>query len=145
MLNRSIRDVLGGQFVAWLPPDATARDAARTMSERHIASVAIEGETGNLVGIFTERDMLDRVVTAGRDPDRTTMSEVMTPRPVTIKATSTVGHAIAEMKACGLRHLPVVDGEEVVGVVSMRDFVGEDVAAVDHEQAARIAVWRCLR
>ena len=145
MLNRTIRDVLGGQFVAWLPPDATARDAARTMSDRHIASVAVEGEDGRLVGIFTERDMLDRVIAPGRDPNTTPLSEVMTPRPITVRASTTVRHAIAEMKDCGLRHLPVTDGDEVVGVVSMRDFVSEEVAEVDHERSARSDVWRCLR
>lgn len=145
MLNRTIRDVLRGRFVAWLPPDATARDAACTMSQRHIASVAVEGDKGNLVGIFTERDMLDRVVAPGRDPDQTPLSTVMTPNPLTIALTSSVQQAIAEMKQSGLRHLPVVDGDEVVGMVSMRDFISDEVADVDHEYESRAHVWTCLR
>ncbi len=145
MLNRTVRDVLGGQFVVWLPPSATARDAARIMSDRHVASVVVEGDDGHLVGIFTERDMLDRVVAPGRDADNTTLSDVMTPHPLTIAADSTVAHAINEMKDCGLRHLPVMEGGAVIGVVSMRDFISEEVAAVDHEQANRTAVWQYLR
>lgn len=145
MLNRSISDVLRGRFVVWLPPEATAQDAAKAMSARHVASVAVEGDGGRLVGIFTERDMLDRVVAPGRDPATTPLSAVMTRNPVTIDLRQSVQRALHEMKENDLRHLPVMEGDQVVGVVSIRDFISDEVAEVDHEFAARLTLWETLR
>ena len=132
MPHRRIQDVLRNQRLLHLDPAITVRDAARKMSERHVAAVLVTEGDDTLDGIFTERDLLDRVVVPGLDPDATPLSKVMTPKPATISPGETVGAALALMDAKGIRHLPVAVEGRVVGVVSMRDFVGEEVAVLDH-------------
>lgn len=141
MLNRTIAQVLRDQFVATLPPDATVRDAAKLMSQKHVASVVVTTGNTHVEGIFTERDLINRVVAPGGDPDSLALSDVMTKHPVVISPDSTVRQALAEMKDNDLRHLPVMRGDSLVGVVSMRDFIGDEVAEIDHEAELRRAVW----
>ena len=145
MHNRQISEVMRDHHVVCLPPDATVHEAAREMADKHVASVLIMDADGSLGGIFTERDLIERVVSPGGDPDRLTLNDVMTSRPVTVEPTTTVRQALAEMKDNHLRHLPVVDAGEVVGVVSARDFIGVEIAELDHERAHRKAVWEGLR
>lgn len=145
MLSRTVAEVPGTSHVVSLPPTASARDAAAAMSSRHVASVLVIDNSGNLKGIFTERDMIDRVVAADRDPKATPIADVMTRDPVTISNSHTVRQALAEMKDNRLRHLPIVDGGSVVGVISMRDFISDEVAELDHERELREAVWEHAR
>ena len=145
MLNRTLSDVPGTSHVVSLPPKASARDAAAAMSSKHVASVLVVDDEGGLRGIFTERDMITRVVAADRDPKATPLSEVMTPDPVTISKSHSVRQALVEMKENKLRHLPIMEGGSVVGVVSMRDFISDEVAELDHERELREAVWEHAR
>lgn len=141
MLNRTIAQVLRDQFVVTLPPDATVREAAKLMSVKHVASIVVTTGNAHVEGIFTERDLIDRVAAPGRDPDTLSLSDVMTRHPVTVSPDSTVRQAMAEMKDNDLRHLPVMRGDTLVGVVSMRDFIGDEVAELDHEAELRRSVW----
>ncbi|CAK0754658.1 CBS domain protein [uncultured Gammaproteobacteria bacterium] len=134
MLHRRIEDVLRGQELLCLPPTVTVQDAAEQMAGRHVATVLITEGNGKLDGIFTERDMVVRVVAAGLDTRVTTLAQVMTRDLVTIGRRNTVMQALHEMERQGIRHLPVVENGLVIGVVSMRDFVGEEVAVVEHER-----------
>ena len=145
MLNRTLSDVPGTSHVVSLPPTASARDAAAAMSSKHVASVLVIDNEGGLKGIFTERDMITRVVAADRDPKATPLSEVMTPDPVTISKSHSVRQALVEMKENKLRHLPIMEGGTAVGVVSMRDFISDEVAELDHERELREAVWEHAR
>ena len=120
MQRRIVPDLVHNQTLASLPPSATARDAARVMAERHIGAILIAVD-GRLQGIFTERDVLARVVAAGLDPDDTALGGVMTPNPDTVAPNDTALEALQRMSECGYRHLPVVDGGQIVGIVSMRD------------------------
>jgi CBS domain-containing protein len=105
-----------------LEPGDTVSRAARVMAEHAVGSVVIVYE-GRLVGIFTERDLLRRVVARGGAPERTFLKDVMTPAPVVGWVGESRASAIAKMQALGCRHLPVVIGSEVVDVVSIRDLL----------------------
>ena len=105
-----------------LEPDDTVMRAARLMAEHSIGSVTVV-YGGRLVGIFTERDLLRRVVARGGAPERTLLKDVMTPAPVVAQIGESRASAIAKMQALGCRHLPVVIGPDVVDVVSIRDLL----------------------
>lgn len=145
MPERRISDVLRDPFLVQMPPTATVADAAKEMASKHVASVVVTEGDSQLDGIFTERDMIDRVIAADRDPKTTALADVMTPHPVSVSPQATVLQAMAEMRDNNLRHLPVSDGGKVVGVVSIRDFVGDDIAELDHERQFARTVWEKLR
>ncbi|MBL8834933.1 MAG: CBS domain-containing protein [Alphaproteobacteria bacterium] len=112
--------VIGEQVLATFTRAARVRDAAATMAERRIGAVLVV-EDGRLLGIFTERDVVTRVVATSRDPDTTTLGEVMTADPDTIGPDDSVALALERMSEAGYRHLPVVDRARLVGIVSIRD------------------------
>lgn len=102
---------------------ATVAEAVHIMTENHIGAVlVIEGE--KLVGIFTERDVLQRVVAQYKDPRTTTIERVMTPNPVTITGEETVCDVMNLHAEKHFRHLPVVEHGQVVGMLSVRDIIG---------------------
>jgi CBS domain-containing protein len=112
-----------------VPPDATAADAIRKMrTARHGCVLVQDGP--RLVGIFTERDVLAKIVRPRIDPDAVTMAEVMTPDPTTLSITDPPAFAIYLTVSRGLRHLPVMDGEDLRGFISVRHLlrhIHEDV------------------
>ncbi|MGR0184210.1 CBS domain-containing protein [Azospirillum aestuarii] len=135
MMHRNIGDLLNRRRVVSLPAGASVRDAARQMKAAHVASVVVTASINEQIeGIFTERDLTDRVVADGLDPDQTPLSAVMTPCPVTVGHDVTVGEALRRMADHGLRHLPVVRDGHVIGVVSMRDFLGQELMLIEHER-----------
>jgi len=108
------------------PPEATVFEVARTMTEGRVGAVPIlDGDT--IVGIFSERDLMQRVVVAGRDPKTTRVSEVMTREVVTAMPDESVDASLEKMKRAGCRHLPVVDSGRVLGVISMRDLLRDEL------------------
>ncbi len=111
---------IGVQRLVTMSPMTPVSTAAREMSERHIGAVLVVDE-GQLQGIFTERDALTRVLAPSRDPDTTLIAEVMTRHPDTISPDETVAYALSVMNERGYRHLPVVEGETLIGIVSIRD------------------------
>jgi CBS domain-containing protein len=101
-------------------PQTSIAEAIARMNQRHIGSVLVmDGE--RLVGIFTERDVLTRVVPQELDPRRTPVGEVMTRQPVTIAPTNTVQEVMMLMTDTRKRHLPVLQGGKVVGLLSIGD------------------------
>lgn len=135
MMTRTVGDLVLNHRVVALPPQATVREAARRMKAEHVASIVVTDPEQHAAGIFTERDLTDRVVADGLDPDATVLSAVMTPCPVTTSPGTAVADALRCMATNALRHLPVVEDGRVVGIVSMRDFVGHDLAVLDREKA----------
>jgi len=135
MMHRNVGDLLSNRRIVDLPPSATVREAACQMKASHVASVVVTDRGDDrLEGIFTERDLTERVVASGLDPDHTPLSAVMTPCPVTVDLDTSVRDALRRMFCNGLRHLPIVQAGKVVGVVSMRDFMGEELAGLDREK-----------
>lgn len=111
-------DIISGKVFS-VAPSATVAEAAETMVKGRVGSaVVVEGPW--LLGIFTERDTL-RVAAAGVDPTTTRVKDWMTKDPVTVDPDTDSDDAAAIMATEGFRHLPVVDGDSVVGVVSLRD------------------------
>ena len=108
------------QSLATLEPSATVVEAARMMAYLRIGALMVV-EDGRLVGIFSERDALTRVVAKEKDPATTLVSEVMTPDPITIAPETTVQRALDIMAEKGFRHLPVVEEDRIVAIVSIRD------------------------
>lgn len=134
MLRRIIPDVICEQQVAYVGGQATVRDAAKLMRKHNVGAVLIL-EDEALKGILTVNDMTYRVVAEGRDPDKTSAREVMTPDPDTVSPDATAIDALRLMQDGGYRHLPVVDGKCVLCVVSRRDFFGVEKARLDDETA----------
>jgi len=121
---------IGVQRLVTMSPMTPVSTAAREMTERRIGAVLVVDE-GQLRGIFTERDALTRVLASSRDPDTTRIAEVMTPNPDTISPDETVAYALSVMNERGYRHLPVVEGETLIGIVSIRDLYRSIKAQMD--------------
>ena len=102
--------------------NSTVLEAARFMMEHNIGAVPVLRE-GELAGIFSERDVMNRVVAAGRSPGQTRVSEVMTPNPRAVQADDTIENCIFIMREFGFRHLPIVEGKKLMGLVSLRDLL----------------------
>lgn len=121
MQRKIVPDVVRDQKITLLPPTATVMDAVRLMAMKHVGAVVI-GLDGRAEGIFTERDLLMRVVARGLDADSTPITRVMTRDPETVSPDQEAIDALNRMHERGFRHLPVV-GEDgrVIGIVSIRD------------------------
>jgi len=104
--------------------DATVAEVIATMRAKNIGSVIIVDEAGKITGLFTERDVLNRVACQIKDLSKAKIAKYMTVAPTVLKPDTTVAHALNQMAVNGFRHLPLVDGENhPVGVVSFRDVV----------------------
>ena len=107
-----------------LPPSTSVMQAARQMHTRHVRAVLVIEGDADLVGIFTERDAISRVLAVGKDPVATTLADVMTNNPETITRQHTAPEVLRLMKELHVRHLPVVDDGKIVGIVVRNDFPG---------------------
>ncbi len=116
-----------------VPPTMSVLDAAREMDEAGVGSVLV-GENGILAGIFTERDLMRRVVAKDRLPGSTPVGDVMTTALVTASPAVTLASCGGLMSERRIRHLPVVEGEKVVGVITTGDLLANELA----EKAATI-------
>jgi CBS domain-containing protein len=116
-----VRDVMTEATVTESPSDSL-RSAAERMWRQQTGSLLIT-DGGRLTGIITERDVL-RAVALGADPDRSTVDEVMTAEVFTVPPDMPLQEAAREMATRWIRHLPIVDGDQLLGVVSMRDVTG---------------------
>ncbi|MCX7892662.1 MAG: CBS domain-containing protein [Burkholderiales bacterium] len=126
MLTHTVGDVVASkklQEIVSVPAAATAAEAAALMSEKEIGAVVVRGAGGAIEGIFTERDVLRRIVADGRDPKATRIAEVMSRNVRSVASTLTVAEALQQMVMYRYRHLLVQDGAEVKGLVSIRDLM----------------------
>ena len=120
MVQKIVPDVIGEQDLLTLPPDAGAREAAKVMGAKRISAILVV-ENDQLTGIVTERDLAKKVLAGGLDADATKLSEIMTSNPDTLSPEDSPVNALELMSMRGYRHLPVVKGEDLVGMVSIRD------------------------
>lgn len=138
MHYKIVPDVVRDQKLAQVPQAMTVREAAGLMAARHIGAVLVM-DGPRLLGIFTERDLLARVVAPGLDPNDTRLSQVMTRDPDTIDAEASALDALQMMRRSGYRHLPVVSGGRVVGIISVRDLYGTVIAELEEDLRDRDA------
>ena len=115
-----VADLVQGRRALSVAGDQSVLEAARLMTEFNIGAVPVMSGD-ELVGIFSERDIMTRVVAAGRSPAMTTISEVMTARPLVLSPDDSVEQAFFAMQEHGFRHLVVCEGKKLQGVISLRD------------------------
>ncbi len=110
----------------------TVYEVAHAMVERNIGAVPVL-QDGQLAGIFSERDLMRRVVVEGRDPRTTRVEEVMTADPFVVCPTTSMEECMVIMRNQGFRHLPICDGKKLKGLVSLRDLLLHDLSEKDDE------------
>jgi CBS domain-containing protein len=126
MSGRTVRSVIEGQELITAPKSVPVGEAARLMKSHNVGAIlVVDGD--KLVGVFTERDALFRVVAEGRDANTTELGAVMTPNPRTIEADSLFTLALQMMYEGGFRNVPVVENGRPVGLVSARDALGPEL------------------
>ena len=122
----SVEAVVGSKAIDHMvvvPASASVAEAVELMADREIGAVLVMTEDGLVGGIFTERDLLTRVVRAGRDPKGTPISLVMTRDVCFVSPGTSLVAALSLMHLQHIRHLLVIDGPKVYGLVSIRDLV----------------------
>jgi CBS domain-containing protein len=130
---RKMSDIVRNQNPVVLPPSATVREACRCMRDRHIGAVLVTEGDRRLVGIFTGRDAVHRVLAEGKSAAKTTLAEVLTPAPNSIPPNKMAIEALRLMEDGRYRHLPIVGDGRVVGIVSRFDFNGLELDRLDGE------------
>lgn len=101
-------------------PETTVSEAAGLMASKNTGAVLVI-DNKQLVGIFTERDVVFRVLAKGQDAVTTRLRDVMTAAPATLAPGTSYGHALLLMQENGFRHVPVVDGDRVLGIIAARN------------------------
>ena len=104
-------------------PTVTVREAAKVMKQNRIGAVLV-ADDGRPLGIFTERDILNKVVSEGEDPDKTTVAKFMTPNPITVDASEPLDKVFATLAEARFRHLPITEHGKLVGIISLTDIAG---------------------
>ena len=132
MVRKIIPDIVSGQDILQFAGDTSVRVAVRGMAVRNVNSVVVS-DGDRVAGIFTGTDLIAKVVATGLDPNETVLSQVMTPNPETVAPHENALQALHRMHDGGFRHLPVVDNDKLVGVVSRRDFLGYEVEEVERQ------------
>jgi CBS domain-containing protein len=118
-----IREVICDREPYSMKASASVMEAAEFMAQRRIGAVCVLDEQGTLIGVFSERDLLNRVVVPRLDPVTLKLGEVTSQLRAVIRCDETPHQALERMERIGSRHLPVVDGERWVGMLSMRDLL----------------------
>jgi CBS domain-containing protein len=126
---RSLRTIVAKQKPVTAPKSVTVLEAGRIMKQHNVGALLVVDGT-RLAGIFTERDALFRVLAENRDPKATLLGDVMTPQPQTIHPDEPFLHALRVMHRGRFRHLPVVEFDRPLGMVSVRDALDDDLDAL---------------
>ena len=123
---KRVGELVENRPVYSVPLSATVADAVAYMAERKVGAVSVL-EQERLVGIFSERDLMKRVVVAGRDPSQTPLAEVITRDPLVTDADEPPAACLERMRHAGIRHLPVFLAGRLLGLVTMRDLLLADL------------------
>ncbi|MGA9981639.1 MAG: CBS domain-containing protein [Candidatus Sulfotelmatobacter sp.] len=132
----TLREIVKDRRVYSIDAGKTVLEAARYMMEHNIGALPVL-RNGELAGIFSERDIMNRVVAVGRTPGSTAVAEVMSANPRTVPADETIEECLFIMQEFGFRHLPIVEGKELKGLVSLRDILMRQAA--EHARETRRA------
>jgi CBS domain-containing protein len=131
--HRTMQEVIIRRQPVTLPPEATVQQACCEMRNHRIGAVLVTDAEGRLLGIFTGRDAICRMLVEGRDAQRTPLSAVMTRKPETMAPSTKAVEALRLMRDGGFRHIPVVEGERLVGIVSRGDFRSSEHARLEED------------
>jgi signal-transduction protein with cAMP-binding, CBS, and nucleotidyltransferase domain len=131
---KTVKDILeskGGE-VWWVRSDAPLPEAVRLMSEKDVGALIVKNAKREVVGIFSERDYARKAVLEGNSSKDLRVEEIMTPsaRMIVVKPENTLDECMAIMAEAHIRHLPVVKGQALVGIVSSRDLIGSYLGAM---------------
>ena len=130
---RKVSDIVKNQHPVTLPPGATVREACQCMRDRRVGVVLVTEADERLLGIFTGRDAVHRVLAEGKSAARTKLAGVMTRDVDTVPPGKTAIEALRLMDDGRYRHVPIADGGKVVGIVSRFDFNGIELDRLDEE------------
>ncbi|UCD67733.1 MAG: CBS domain-containing protein [Betaproteobacteria bacterium] len=133
MTQRHMLDIIHDQNPVTLTPEKSVKEACELMRKYRIGAILVVNNKNHLVGIFTGRDAVCRVVAEGRDSANTTLQDVMTGSPVSMGPGKTANEALHLMQDGGYRHVPVTAENRVIGIVSKGDFRGLEQARLDEE------------
>jgi CBS domain-containing protein len=126
MFSQRVKSVMEQKKLLTAAPQTTVSEAAKLMAKKNVGAIMVV-ENDRLVGIFTERDALVRVIAKGRDVHATRLSDVMTGEPQTVDPNKTFGYALLMMHENGFRHVPVVENDKLIGIVSSRNALDPDL------------------
>ncbi len=128
----TVRDLIQGRRAYSIDATRTVLEAARFMMEHNIGALPVLRD-GNLVGILSERDIMNRVVAVGHMPGTTAVSEVMTANVRAVYADESIEDCMFIMREFGFRHLPIVDGTQLKGLISLRDILMYQAAEIERQ------------
>jgi CBS domain-containing protein len=129
---QTVRSLLIGKSIHCVSPALSVLEAARTMCDKQIGAIVVSD--GPIpVGVFSERDLMERVVVRGRDPSRVTVDEVMTRDIVTASPDDSPIDCMRKMQERGCRHLPVVEDGQVIAMLSLRDLLRVEIDEKNEE------------
>jgi CBS domain-containing protein len=132
MQQRHLREIIAGGKLVSVDGNTTVVEATRVMTQSRIGALVVM-HGNSIEGIFSERDVVNRVVARGLDPKSTPVYDVMTRPVITATPETKAVDALRTMQENGFRHLPVCDDGHPLGVVSLRDFLGAEMAEVQDE------------
>ena len=139
MYSQRVKNVMDRKRRLVAPPGTTVAKAAALMAAKNVGAIMVV-EKKRLVGIFTERDVVFRVVAEGRDVNTTTIAEVMTVDVKTVGPGDSFGRALLIMHEGGFRHVPVVENGEPLGIVSSRSALDPDMEEFVAETQRRLSI-----
>lgn len=130
-----VSDIISGRDTYCVPIGTTIQDTIRFMTEKNVGAVVIVDDLNSrrLLGVFSERDLMKRVALPGLDAKQTKVDEVMTRNVAVGLSNESYEACLDRMKKIGSRHLPIVDGERLIGMVSMRDLMQVNIDDKDEE------------
>jgi CBS domain-containing protein len=136
MFDTRVDKVMQRRSLLVAGPGISVAEASRRMAKKKVGAIVVV-EDDRIVGIFTERDVVFRVVARGRDPAATQIADAMTPAPLTIEADELFGTALLVMHDHGFRHMPVVEAGKLIGIVSARSAMDPDLEEFTSEAQRR--------
>ena len=129
---KTLRELIKDRKLYSVESNRSVLEAARYMMEHNVGALPVL-RNGDLAGILSERDIMNRVVAVGRTPGTTAVSEVMTANPRAVHADESIEECLFIMREFGFRHLPIVEGKELKGLVSLRDVLMHQAAEIERQ------------